>query len=263
MSRVDIDAYLARISYTGGREPNLQTLQGMHRAHFFSVPFENLDIHTGRTIEVDEAVNFDKIVNRRRGGFCLELTGLFVRALRQLGFHVDILAARVMRDGSLGQPFSHMTSLVHLDEPWIADVGFGGRIAMPLRLNDRSPQVAGDRGHVLDHDGDHWFLTAYEAGTDPAVYVFTLQPRQFEEFHGVCRWLQTSPDSHFMYAPLATLATERGRVTLSGDRLITFENGELSEQELPIAEAQLHALNGQFGIVLPGDTAFESPRERV
>ncbi|MEO9254104.1 MAG: arylamine N-acetyltransferase, partial [Tepidiformaceae bacterium] len=186
---MDIDAYLTRIGYSGGREPNLQTLQGMYHAHFFSVPFENLDIHTGRTIEVDEAVNFDKIVTRRRGGFCLELTGLFVRALRQLGFEVDILAARVLRDGQLGQPFSHMTSIVHLDEPWIADVGFSGRIAMPLRLHDRSQQIAGDRSHVLDHDGDHWFLTAYEPGVDPAVYVFTLQPRQFEEFRGVCQWL--------------------------------------------------------------------------
>ena len=108
----------------------------MHRAHAFTVPFENLDIGRGTRIVVDEEANFDKIVTRRRGGFCLELTGLFARALRALGFRVDVIGARVMIDGRLGHPRSHMVLVVHLDEPWLADVGFGGRVIEPLPMRD-------------------------------------------------------------------------------------------------------------------------------
>ncbi len=88
----------------------------MHRAHALSVPFENLDIGLGTPIVVDGDANFDKIVTRRRGGFCLELTGLFGRVLRALGFKVDVTGARVMRDGRLSPPMSHMILIVRLDE---------------------------------------------------------------------------------------------------------------------------------------------------
>ena len=48
-------------------EPDIHTLRAMHRAHLLSVPFENLDIHLGLPIVLDEARLFDKIVTRRRG----------------------------------------------------------------------------------------------------------------------------------------------------------------------------------------------------
>src|SRR5690349_12035002 len=129
---MDLDAYLKRIGYDGSHEPNLENLRAMHRAHFYNIPFENLDISMGRPIQVDERVNFDKIVGEGRGGFCLELTGLFARALRQMGYRVDVYGGRVFSpDGALSYPRTHMTTVVHLEEPWIVDVGFGGRIGAP------------------------------------------------------------------------------------------------------------------------------------
>jgi N-hydroxyarylamine O-acetyltransferase len=75
-------------------------------------------------IVVDLDANHQKIVDRRRGGFCLELTSLFAWALREIGFDVDLLGARILwPTGGLSEPHSHMAALVHLDEPWIADVG--------------------------------------------------------------------------------------------------------------------------------------------
>ena len=122
-----LPAYLQRIGYEGPVAPTVETLQGMHRAHFLQVPFENLDIQRGVPIVVDLDHNYDKIVTRGRGGFCLELTSLFAWALREIGFKVDILGGRVLAaSGQLGEPLSHMALAVYLDEPWLADVGFGG-----------------------------------------------------------------------------------------------------------------------------------------
>src|SRR5437762_14222540 len=98
-----VGAYLQRINYRGSPEPNAQTLRELHRAHMLTVPFENLDIHLGRPITLGQAALFDKIVTRRRGGFCYELNGLFAALLRALGFDVTMLSARVARaDGSFG-----------------------------------------------------------------------------------------------------------------------------------------------------------------
>ncbi|MGE0598951.1 MAG: arylamine N-acetyltransferase [Dehalococcoidia bacterium] len=248
---MDLDAYLRRIGYEGSREPTIETLRAMHRTHFYTVPFENLDISMGRRIEVDEAVNFTKIVGNRRGGFCLELTGTFARALRLMGYRVDVLGARVLGpNGQLSYPLSHMTLLVHLEEPWIVDVGFGGRIAGPLRLNDQSIQVIEGRSHAVASDGDHWLVTVGEPGGDSGTYLFKLQPREFDEFSEVCTWLQTSPDSRFTQGPIVSLATPTGRRTLAGGRLIVTENGSREESELTTESAKETVLREQFGIVV-------------
>ena len=85
----------------------------MHRAHLLAVPFENLDIHLGRPISLDQDALFGKIVTRRRGGFCYELNGLFALLLRELGFEVTLLSAGVARaDGGFGPEFDHLTLLV-------------------------------------------------------------------------------------------------------------------------------------------------------
>ena len=74
---MDIDAYLARIGAARPREPDSHGLAELQVAYLLAVPFENLDIVAGRPISLDLEAIFDKIVRRRRGGFCYELNGLF------------------------------------------------------------------------------------------------------------------------------------------------------------------------------------------
>src|SRR5262249_8131930 len=134
---VDVQKYLDRINYSGSLVPSIGTLRGLHRAHMLTVPFENLDIHLGRPILLDEEVFFDKIVSRRRGGFCYELNGLFAGLLRQIGFDVAMLSAGVAgADGRLSPDFDHMALLVALEDNWLADVGFGDSFIEPIRLGD-------------------------------------------------------------------------------------------------------------------------------
>src|SRR5689334_2014409 len=130
-----LSRYLDRIGYTGFREPTAEVLRQIHRAHLFTVPFENLDIALGREIVCDEEPFLRKIVDRRRGGFCYELNGAFATLLRELGFAVTLLSGRVPRqDGSLSPEFDHLALRVDLEELWLADVGFGDSFLDPLRL---------------------------------------------------------------------------------------------------------------------------------
>src|SRR5215213_6707253 len=134
---MDVQAYLRRINYRGELAPTVATLRELHRAHLLAVPFENLDIHLGRAILLDQDALFDKIVTRRRGGFCYELNGLFALLLRELGFEVTLLSAGVARaGGGFGPEFDHLTLLVKVPSAeamalylpsasWLADVGFG------------------------------------------------------------------------------------------------------------------------------------------
>src|SRR5215208_3894293 len=112
---MNVDAYLKRINYSGPLAPAAETLRALQVAHLLAVPFENLSIHACEPILLEEDALFTKIVDRRRGGFCYELNGLFAGLLRALGFDVAMLAAGVARPGGgFGPDFDHMTLLVTL-----------------------------------------------------------------------------------------------------------------------------------------------------
>ena len=195
---------------------------------------------------------FAKIVPRRRGGFCYELNGLFAALLRALGFQVTKLSAAVARDETAyGPPFDHMTVLVALEERWLVDVGFGDSFLEPLRLDSREIQVQADRAYRIETDGAYWRMSQRDSdGIWSNQFRFTLTPYQYADYAAMCHYHQTSPESHFTQRRVCSRATPEGRITLSGMRLITTQNGERQEQELTDEMAYAEALRTHFGIVL-------------
>jgi N-hydroxyarylamine O-acetyltransferase len=71
-----LDAYLKRIHYGGSLEPSFATLRALHRVYLLSITYENLDIHLGQALVLDEDAIFEKIVYKGRGGWCFEMNGL-------------------------------------------------------------------------------------------------------------------------------------------------------------------------------------------
>ncbi|MBI2214833.1 MAG: arylamine N-acetyltransferase [Acidobacteria bacterium] len=255
MNQDRTEAYLARIGAGEDRSATLATLTALHEAHLVTVPFENLDIALGREIVLDLDRLYDKIVTRRRGGFCYELNGLFAALLAGLGFDLDMLSARVANDaGVLGPEFDHMALLVRSEgKRWLADVGFGDSFRTPIDLDDPSPQRGGDplgRSWSVREDESGIALVQHE--TDRAsriAYTFTLTPRSLAEYAPMCVYQQTSPDSHFTQRRVCTRATLEGRVTLADDRLIvTTREGRW---ETPVSEGDRAALlMRELGVVL-------------
>ena len=235
---MDASAYLERIRYRGSLEPTAATLRALHVAHLLAVPFENLSIHRGEPIVLDERALFEKIVTRRRGGFCYELNGLFAALLRELGFDVMMLSAGVMgASGEFGPDFDHMTLLVRggAGKSWLADVGFGDSFRAPLRLVADEPQLQGrDRWQLSRDASGRWLLTRKAGASQPRPqYRFTTAPRRMADYEGMCLYHQTSPDSPFTRQRLCTIATEDGRLTLTGTRLVRTRGTERSEEAVP------------------------------
>lgn len=247
---MQISDYLKRINYQGPLEPTLQTLQGLHEAHMLAVPFENLDIHMGREIRLDEGSLWRKIVEQGRGGFCYELNGLFAWLLRALGFQVEMLSAGVAHpSGGFGPEFDHLTLRVRLAEDWLADVGFGDSFRRPLRMQPSYAQEQEWGSYRLVCEQEYWILQTWDAAWKPA-YRFTLQPHVLTDFAEMCHYQQTSPESHFTQGRICSIATRSGRITLSDQRLITTIDGERKEQILGSQEEYSTALAEHFGVIL-------------
>jgi N-hydroxyarylamine O-acetyltransferase len=228
-------------------------LRSLHRQHLFAVPFENLDIPLGTPIVLDLALIYDKIVTRRRGGFCYELNGLFGALLRALGFRVEMLSARVRReDGGFGPEFDHMLLKVHLDEPWLVDVGFGDSFVDPIAFHaGGADQVNGHRYVVLPMDGE-WQLRREDDRGQVPLYAFRDVPYELDEYREMCAFHQSSPASHFTRSWICSRATPDGRITIANMCLIVTRGSERSERELHSQQELRECLAKMFGVRFDG-----------
>lgn len=250
----EVDAYLGRLGVRraelGGPGPlGAGGLAALQLAHLRAVPFEDLSVHLGEAITLEPSALVDKVVRRRRGGYCYALNGAAAELLRALGHHVDLLAARVAGDGGRwGPPYDHMALRVLADgAAWLVDVGFGAFTDHPVLLDERVPQ-ADPAGVVLVTDAGPDQVDVLLGGRPQ--YRLDLRPAALADFVPTCWWQATSPDSHFTGWLTCSRRTERGRITLTGTRLITTE-GDARHEELLAGDAEvLDAYRRHFGITL-------------
>ena len=256
---MDINAYLKRINYHGSLEPTAESLRALQVAHLLAVPFENLSIHAKEPIVLNDDALFTKIVDNKRGGFCYEANGLFAALLRALGFDVAMLSAQVANaEGEFGPDFDHMTLMVkstNIAQRWLVDVGFGDSFLEPLLLDEPGEQRQGSRAYQIVSDDTHLVVMQRNEGDRwKAQYRFTLQPYSYSDYAEMCRYHQTSPESHFTKARICSRATEDGRITLSDMRLITTSNGgtqQVREERTLTSEVEYaDVLRELFGIVM-------------
>lgn len=262
---MDAQSYLERIAEGIDRAaaPTAENLRRLHRAHLYAVPFENLDIHLGRPIVLDEQQLYEKIVTRRRGGFCYELNGMFAWLLEQLSYRVRRLSAGVARaDGSFGPDFDHLTLWVECPaDPkpsvrWLADVGFGAGFLEPLSLDSPAEQADGMSafritpcvGLETDASERRVLEQRDSNGAWQPQYRFSLEPRRLDEFAAMCLYHQTSPQSSFTRQRVCTRATPSGRITLDDTRFIVTANGKRTERSVKTPEEYRTLLQREFGI---------------
>jgi N-hydroxyarylamine O-acetyltransferase len=196
---MEVDAYLDRITYSGPMRRDLATLIALHRAHLRAIPYENLDVQFGRPVTTDVACIFDKIVTRRRGGWCYEMNGLFGWAISELGFKVTRSAGAVMRevrgDDAIG---NHLVLKVELEEvTFLADVGFGDGPIDPIFVISGPFASHGFEFALSKREDGWWRLHNHKAG-GATSFDFNMAPADENHLAERCFWLQSSPESPFV-----------------------------------------------------------------
>ena len=267
---MDLDAYLARIRYTGSLTPTLETLRGIVLAHACSIPFENLDVLLDRGVSLADDDVERKLVNERRGGYCFEQNSLLLRALTALGFAATPLSARVRLKAprEFVPPRTHLFVRVDLGGvPWLADVGVGGLSpTAPIRLDllDVEQPTPHEPRRIVREDREpspRYFHQAKLGDSWGDVYELTL-----EEMPAIDRevgnwWTSTNPQSKFRQNLMVALARPDGTRVSVLNREFTHRRGAdvLERLELADTDELLTVLGECFGLRLPAGTPLTFP----
>jgi arylamine N-acetyltransferase len=261
---MDVAAYFDRIGYQGPADPTVETVRALVAAHNRSIPFENLDPLLGIPIaDLSSAALTEKLVRRRRGGYCCEHNGLMGYVLEQLGFGVERYAGRVVwmnPDGPLRAQTHQVLAVAvpDVDGPLLVDVGFGGQtLTSPIRLEAGSVQETRHEPYRLQTRGDGYQLEAEVAGAWQPLYTFTTHPQPRIDLEVGSWYVSTYPDSFFVTGLTAALVTDEARFNMRGRNLAIHRAGETENIRFDTAADVLDALTDRFGIDLAdlGDRA--------
>ncbi len=263
-----LSGYLARVGLSKAPEPDEEGLKEIHAAQVFSIPFENLDIHLGRSILLEPDKLVSKLIYRQRGGYCFELNGIFQLALESLGFAVRPLLARVIYGRTDPGAHTHQVLIVKLPgQGWLADAGFGGpglRMPLPL-IPDQVGEQYGERyrlrldpkyGTVLQKESNDAFIDLYAFNENELTLGIDIEMAN----HFTSTW----PASIFRLHRMCALPQPWGRVTLSNMELTIYRDGKSVRRTLPPGTQYMESIAENFGINLDaayGDLAPLEPTQ--
>lgn len=276
--RMDIKEYLARISYQGSYDKlDLATLTDIFQHHIRAVPFENLSIHCGEKIELDLEATYNKIVRKKRGGWCMENNHLFSWVLKTLGYDVTLLGSRVYvpEYEAYADELDHLLLKVVLDnKPYIVDAGFGMvyQLWEPMELIAGTDQLQTPGIFRFLEENGVWYLekvkrkqlvpnqslsAPYNVDKEVCrrIYLFTLQPRDIEEFRDSNTHLQTAPNSLFVTKSFCSLQTTDGVRALVGWKLTEIKYNYKDNMDLVairiLADEEIEkTLKEKFNVIL-------------
>jgi len=258
---MDIQKYFDRIHFTGTADVSIETLKALHRAHVFRIPFENLDLHLGLKIPLDEPSLFRKMVLEKRGGYCYEMNGLFAWALRTIGFKIDLLAARMLYGFTEKRPLSHQLLLIAIgNERWICGVGYGRHgLIEPIPLATQSEYSQFSEKFRLRKDPDGVYVLQSEIDEVwTSLYAFTLQSYSPVDYAFMNYYNSTSPESPFRQKKICALPTPEGRKILTDTELKIKTLTNSSTTPIANNDHYLRALREHFGLDIKGNFFNES-----
>jgi arylamine N-acetyltransferase len=264
---IDLEKYFRRIGYEGVVSAELTTLRSIVMAHATSIPFECIDPVAGLTVSIEIDAIFEKLVERRRGGYCFEQNALLATALRQIGFDVDELSARVWYNVPEGTtpPRTHVFLAVTVGGMrWLADCGLGGSTPTGLMELDRvggDQALLGETRRIVPIEGRlvPTFMHQVRHGnvwTD--IYEFTGEAMPKSDQAMANWWTNCHPDSKFRKNLIVAILNGDGtRYTLVNKLFIHRRSAEILEQnEISSRDQFDDLLIRRFGLELYAPNAL-------
>jgi N-hydroxyarylamine O-acetyltransferase len=251
-----LSRYLERIALSSPPDRDENGLKEIHAAQTFTIPFENLEIHLGRTISLKPEDLIDKLLERNRGGYCFELNGMLHLALKALGFIVRPLLVRVFYNRTEVGPYAHQVLIVTISgQDWLADAGFGGpglRLPIPM-IPDRTYEQFGDR-YRLRSDPDYgWVLQKESGSTFIDLYTIRDQLTLDDDIEMSNHFTSTWPGSFFRAQRVCAIPKTWGRITLTDMELTFHRDGRSTSRTLTPGPPYMEALAEHFGLVLEAE----------
>ena len=250
-----IRSYLKRLGMDHAPSLSKTGLDSIVLAHQTHIPFEDLDSYIfKKTPDLDPDALYEKIIERRRGGYCFELNGILEIFLRSLGFDAISVFCRIVGFPGPLHPCSHRGVIVTIDDRrYFCDVGFGGpECPGAVLIEDGAETVcAGEpfQTRIYEPDPNWWVLSRTTSEGERAdVMHFNLFPQLPQEFEPANFYCSHEEHQLFVGYLVVNLRTENGSKGIMADTFTRIENGLKTSETITSREQLCRILSDEYGI---------------
>lgn len=199
-------AYLADLGLEAA-DPTPERLAEIQRRHIAAYAFSSVGPRLGEALPLDPGEILDRLVVRRRGGYCFEQNGLLFEVLTELGYQPRLILGRVLLSGNPHPGLTHRISAVELDgELHVVDVGFGAPGPhLPVPFGGEVVGSSWRRFRVVELRPGHWHMQTVQGDGWLSLYRFELLeygPMDCEVGHF---YSHRSPDASFVNRLVASV----------------------------------------------------------
>lgn len=263
LENVQIKQYLQRIGYNQTISPDLVTLSGLQWAHITHIPYENLDILADIPLSLRVEDLFQKIVTRKRGGYCFELQGLYKELLESIGFHVAQYSARFMDEPDIVQMRRHRVLVVQIgNEHYLTDVGIRSESPRtPIKLVCDELQSDGICEYKFRRNPFYgWVLCQKERRKAwKPMYGFTEEQQIDDDFVMPSFYCEKHPDSTFNKFMKISIFSGESNFTLVNGVFQEYRNAKVQlRKKLTSKSETSDILKTYFEL----DEDFDNPKGR-
>jgi N-hydroxyarylamine O-acetyltransferase len=231
---MNIDELLSKIGCVDCKEVNMDNLKKLMVNNTLVFPFDNLDMHLGKHVDLSLEVIYEKMVKGKRGGYCLELNLLFSWVLKQLGYNVQLAEANlyVHEMGRFYKRTVHLILIVELDSKlYYVDVATSGPLNEPLEINlDIIQKKASGtyRFRMWEQQPGYYLLEGSKNDLEihewRSLMTFKLEYKNIEDFYEMNEYVQGEGHTFLYYRSLVTKH-------LPGNKMIIMHGYKFSQIE--------------------------------
>jgi N-hydroxyarylamine O-acetyltransferase len=214
-------------------ENNLKKLQNIHIA---KIPYENLSILMHEPISLNGNDLYEKIIVKKRGGYCFEVNGLFTHLLKALGYQVTVYNCRFIFEDKGIQVRRHRIMKVNFEnEAYLADVSFRNespRYALRLRCDE--VQFDGISEYKFTKDSYYGYILWQKLSNREWKQVFGFDecPQSETDFFLPNYFCETHPKSPFIDGPHMSICPAMEHITIAGRKFIMSKKNEITKETI-------------------------------
>lgn len=176
MERYEMVENYLRILNLHGRELDFKFLSDLVRRHVATFAFSSVGCQLGNDLPLDFESLYQRIVIKRRGGYCFEQNGLLFGILEELGFSPKIFLGRVIYNKDIHPGLTHRISMIEYGgHKYVIDVGFGHLgPSLPIPMSGIESHDGRSTFRIAERSPGEYHMQVIKEGEFFSLYRFEL-----------------------------------------------------------------------------------------
>jgi N-hydroxyarylamine O-acetyltransferase len=252
----DIDLYLERIDYHGGRSPTLENLRELMRKNLRHIPYGNLDFYWNKicpSLAIPDI--FEKIILRHGCGGCFEINLLFFSLLQSLGYDMFPVIVKCLFGSTDPVVPTHCAAIVTIDDiQYYVDVGLGlPSPVVPVALDgsaDWQPEVISPQyySYKMHRKGNTILLEGYNGSKQMSMVSFVPQPVEVVDLIPLNYYACMAETSPVTQGIIVEIFRDKGTASIRNNQLTLSSDDKVEKRILETEDDFNTALWEVFGI---------------